>query len=57
MKLYAEIQVEKEGYFSNGVIEITNNNFSVNDEILSTEIASIKGNEVKLKQINAGETV
>ena len=57
LKLYAEIKVNNEGYLSNGTIEILDDNFSVESEILSTEIASIKGNEISLKQINAGETV
>lgn len=56
LKLYAEIKVKNEGYF-NGTIEITDSNFNVKDEILSTQIASIENNKITLKQINAGETV
>ena len=57
LKLFAEIQVENEGYLKDGIIEIQNNNFNVKNDILSTKILSIKGNKINLKQINAGETV
>lgn len=56
LKLYAEIKVKNEGYF-NGVIEVQNSNFNIKNEILSSAIASIEGNKVTLKQINAGEVV
>ena len=55
--LYAEIQVEKEGYLEDAAIEIQNKNFNVKNDILSTKILSIKENKINLKQINAGETV
>ena len=57
LKLFAKIQVEKEGYFEDAIIEVKNNNFKVKSDILSTEISRIEGNKIKLKQINAGETV
>lgn len=56
LRLYAEIKVKNEGYF-NGVIEILNSNFNIKNEILSSAIASIEGNRVTLKQINAGNVV
>ncbi|MCI8273786.1 MAG: hypothetical protein HFJ55_06895 [Clostridia bacterium] len=56
MKLYAEIKVNKEGYF-NGSIELQESNFKLKSNVLSDRIASIEGNKINLKQINAGETV
>ena len=56
LKLYAEIKVKKEGYF-NGSIELQDSNFKLKNNILSEDIASIEGNKVNLKQINAGSTV
>ena len=58
LKLYAEVKVKNDGYF-NGTIEIQDSNFSLIDEILpsNTHIASIEGNKVNLKQINAGDVV
>lgn len=56
LKLYAEIAVENEGYLSNAVLELQNSNFKIKDNILSNVIASIDGNKIKLKQINAGNT-
>lgn len=55
LKLYAEIAVKNEGYF-NGTIELQDSNFKIKDNILSNEIASIEGNKINLKQINAGDT-
>ena len=56
LKMYAEIKVNKEGYF-NGSIELQESNFKLKNNILSEEIASIDGNKVNLKQINSGSTV
>lgn len=53
--LYVDVSVKNEGYF-NGSIKLNNNNFNIKQEVLSSEIAEISGNEVKLKQINAGNT-
>ncbi len=54
--LYVDISVHNEGYF-NGSINLENNNFNIKPNKLSTEISEISGNEVKLNQINAGNTV
>ena len=56
LKMYAEVKVKNEGYF-NGTIELQNSNFKIKNNILSTDIESIEGNKVNLKQINAGSTV
>lgn len=56
LKMYAEIKVKNEGYF-NGNIELQDSNFKIKSNILSSDIASIEGNKVELKQINAGNTV
>ena len=57
LKLYAEITVKNEGYLSDAVLELSNNNFNIKNNILSDSIASIDENKVTLKQINAGTTV
>ena len=57
LKLYAEIEIKKEGYFSDGVIEIQDSNFNIKNEKLSDEITNIENNKIYLKQINAGSTV
>lgn len=54
--LYVDISVHNEGYF-NGSINLENNNFNIKPNKLSTQISEISGNEVKLNQINAGNTV
>ena len=54
--LYVDITVHNEGYF-NGSVNLENNNFNIKPNKLSTEISEISGNEVKLNQINAGNTV
>ena len=54
--LYVDISVKNEGYF-NGTIRLNNNNFNLKEEITSSDVAEISGNEVKLNQINAGSTV
>lgn len=54
--LYVDITVHNEGYF-NGSVNLENNNFNIKANKLSTEISEISGNEVKLNQINAGNTV
>ena len=56
IKLYAEITVKNEGYLTNTALELQNSNFKIKNTILSNSIASIDGNKVNLKQINAGET-
>ena len=56
LKLYAEITVKNEGYLSNAKLELQNSNFNIKNTILSDTIASIDGNTVNLKQINAGST-
>ena len=56
LKLYAEITVKNEGYLSNAKLELQNSNFNIKNTILSDSIASIDGNTVNLKQINAGTT-
>ncbi len=56
LKLYAEITVKNEGYLTNTVLELQNSNFKIKNTILSNLIASIDGNKVTLKQINAGTT-
>jgi len=56
LKLYAEIKVKNEGYF-NGTIEILDSNFNLKNDILSSAIASIDGNKINLKQINAGDVI
>ena len=56
LKLYAEITVKNEGYLNNAKLELQNSNFKIKDTILSDSIASIDGNTVNLKQINAGST-
>ena len=56
LKMYAEIKVNKEGYF-NGSIELQESNFKLKNNILSDNIASIEGNKVNLKQINSGSTI
>lgn len=56
LKLYAEITVKNEGYLSGAVLELQNSNFNIKNTILSDQIASIEGNKVSLKQINAGVT-
>ncbi len=53
--LYVDISVKNEGYF-NGKIKLDNNNFNLKQEVLSTAVSSISGNEVTLGQINAGTT-
>lgn len=55
LRLYADIKVKNDGYF-NGILELVNSNFSIKNNILSDSIASIEGNKVTLKQINAGTT-
>ena len=57
LKLYAEITVKNEGYLSNATLELEDSNFNIKNNILSDSIASIDGNKVTLKQINAGTTV
>lgn len=54
--LYVDISVKNEGYF-NGVITLNDNNFNIKQEKLSSDIAEISENTVKLNQINAGSTV
>ncbi len=56
LKLYAEITVKNEGYLCDATLELQNSNFSIKNNIKSNSIASIDGNKVTLKQINAGET-
>ena len=56
LKLYAEITVKNEGYLCDTTLELQNSNFSIKNNIVSNSIASIDGNKVTLKQINAGET-
>lgn len=56
LKLYAEIKVKNEGYLINSALELQNSNFNIKNTILSSSIASIEGNKVNLKQINAGST-
>ena len=56
LKLFAEITVKNEGYLSEGSLELQNSNFKIKETILSNSIASIEGNKVNLKQINAGAT-
>ncbi len=56
LRLYAEITVKNEGYLCDATLELQNSNFNVKNNILSNSIASIDGNKVTLKQINAGET-
>ena len=56
LRLYAEITVKNEGYLCDAVLELHNSNFNIKNNILSNSIASIDGNKVSLKQINAGET-
>ena len=57
LKLYADITVKNEGYLRDAILELQNSNFNIKNNILSNSIASIEGNKVNLKQINAGETV
>ncbi len=54
--LYVDIEVKNEGYF-NGTINLENNNFDLKNDIKSKEVSKISGNQVTLKQINAGNTV
>ena len=56
LRLYAEITVKNEGYLNDTTLELQDSNFKIKNNILSNSIASIEGNKVKLKQINAGET-
>ena len=56
LKLYADITVKNEGYLSNATLELQNSNFNIKNTILSNSVASIDGNKVNLKQINAGST-
>ena len=56
LKLYAEITVKNEGYLSDATLELQDSNFNIKNNILSDLIASIDGNKVTLKQINAGTT-
>ena len=56
LKLYAEITVRNEGYLCDATLELQNSNFSIKNNIKSNSIASIDGNKITLKQINAGET-
>lgn len=56
LKVYADITVKNEGYLSDAMLELQNSNFKIKNTILSNSIASIEGNRVKLKQINAGKT-
>ena len=56
LRLYAEITAKNEGYLCDAAVELQNSNFNVKNNILSNSIASINGNKVTLKQINAGET-
>ena len=53
--LYVDLAVKNEGYF-NGSILINNSNFKISEEILSSVVSSISGNQVTLNQINAGST-
>ena len=53
--LYIDVSVKNEGYF-NGIIKIENSNFSIKNEILSSNISEIVNNEIHLNQINAGTT-
>ena len=53
--LYVDVTVKNEGFF-NGTLNLSNNNFNIKQEILSENIEQINGNEIKLKQINAGAT-
>ena len=53
--LYIDVSVKNEGYF-NGIIKIENSNFSIKNEILSSNISEILNNEIHLNQINAGTT-
>ncbi len=57
LKLYAEITVKNEGYLSDATLELQDSNFNIKNNILSDSIASINGNKVILKQINAGTKV
>ena len=57
LKLYAEVTVKNEGYLANATLELQNSNFNIKNTILTDSIASIDGNKVTLKQINAGATV
>ena len=57
LKLYAEIKVKNEGYFTNGIIEVQDSNFNIKNEKLSNEITNIENNKIYLNQINAGSTV
>ena len=54
LTVYFNISVKKEGYF-NGYITLSNSNFKFKTDNLDSNINSIKDNEIKLNQINAGE--
>lgn len=56
LKLYAEVTVKNDGYLTDATLELSDSNFSIKNNILSDSIASIDGNKVNLKQINAGTT-
>ncbi len=53
--LYVDVSVKNEGFFK-GKIIINSNNFSLKNDILSSNISEISNNEIYLNQINAGST-
>lgn len=53
--LYIDIAVKNDGYF-NGKIVVENANFKLKTDKLTSNIDYISGNEIYLKQINAGKT-
>ena len=56
LKLYLNVSVKQEGYF-NGAITLKDSNFKFKTDNSSDKISSITENNIKLKQINAGDSV
>ena len=56
-KMYLEVSVENAGYLKNGVIEVSNANFSVDTNYQNEYIQKIEGNKIFLNQIDSNNTV